>query len=201
MSWRSAVPCSTTCYGCGPGSVTIRGRAICTPARWRCCATMAGVSRYRRWPAFAAGDRALHSSRDFGDRVRPPHHAGRRQHRARGVAALRCRGPAAAGQAIDPGIGGDAAWAISPGRREVSRRGQCPGADGSRLLDLHAEEAGLRAVPTERGLRGTGTRRSGDLSAQGAEEVRGVAPGGGLHRDARRRVAGSHPGQRACSAA
>ena len=34
-------------------------------------------------------------------------------------------------------------------RREVSRRRQRAGADGSRRLDLHAEEAGLRAVSVE----------------------------------------------------
>ena len=36
---------STTCCGCGPGSAIIRARAICTPARWRCCAIMAGCFR------------------------------------------------------------------------------------------------------------------------------------------------------------
>ena len=41
---------------------------------------------------------------------------------------------------------------ISRRGRGVSRRRQRAGADGSRLLDLHAEEAGLRAVPAERGL-------------------------------------------------
>ena len=35
----------------------------------------------------------------------------------------------------------------------ISRRRQRAGTDGSGLLDLHAEEAGLRAVPVERGLR------------------------------------------------
>ena len=39
---RSAAPRRTTCCGCGPGSAIIRARAICMPARWRCCATMAG---------------------------------------------------------------------------------------------------------------------------------------------------------------
>ena len=46
--------------------------------------------------ALAAGDRALHGGGDRGDRVRSPHDAGRRQYRARGVAAVtrsrtRCR--------------------------------------------------------------------------------------------------------------
>ena len=40
--------------------------------------------------------------------------------------------------------------AVSRRRREFSRRRQRAGADGSRLLDLHAEEAGLRAVSAER---------------------------------------------------
>ena len=55
---------------------------------------------------------------------------------------------------------------------EVSRRRQRAGADGSGLLDLHAEEAGLCAVSAERGLRRPRARRSGDISAQGAEEDR-----------------------------
>ena len=42
MSPRSAAPRRTTCCGCGPGSATIRARAICMPAQQRCCATMAG---------------------------------------------------------------------------------------------------------------------------------------------------------------
>ena len=41
--------------------------------------------------ARAAGDRALYRGGDCRDRVRPPHHAGRRQYRARGVAAVRGR--------------------------------------------------------------------------------------------------------------
>ncbi len=71
-------------------------------------------------------------------------------------------------------------------RRRVSRRRQRAGTDGSGLLDLHAEEAGLRVVSAERGLRGTCTRRSGDVSAQGAEEDGYAAPRGRLHRHARR---------------
>ena len=70
--------------------------------------------------------------------------------------------------------------------RQVSRRRQRAGADGFGLLDLHAEKAGLRAVSAERGLRGAGAGRSGDLSAQGAEEDRDAAPGRGLRRHARR---------------
>ena len=43
---------------------------------------------------------------------------------------------------------------VSRRRRELSRRRQRAGADGSGFLDLHAEEAGLRAVSVERRLRG-----------------------------------------------
>ena len=67
------------------------------------------VSRYRGGLALAAGDRALYRRGDSGDRLRPPHHAGRRQYRARGVAAVRGGRAAAAGKAADPAIGGDAA--------------------------------------------------------------------------------------------
>ena len=109
------------------------------------------VPRHRARSAQPAGDRALHRGRDRRDRVRPPDHAGRRQYRTRGVAAVRGRGAAAAGQAADSSNWrrrcSDCAGA------EVTRRRQRAGADGSRLLDLHAEEAGLRAVPAERGLR------------------------------------------------
>ena len=68
----------------------------------------------------------------------------------------------------------------------ISRRGQRPGADGSRLVDLHAEEAGLRAVPAQRGLCGTGARRSGKLSTQGAEEDRRTSAGRGFRGHTRR---------------
>ena len=39
-------------------------------------------------------------------------------------------------------------------------------------IDLHAEEAGLRAVSAQRGLRRPRARRPGNVSAQGAEEDR-----------------------------
>ena len=138
----------------------------------------------------AAGDRALHRRGDCGDRVRPPHHAGRRQYRARGVAAVRGGRPAAAGQTADPATGRDAARRR---RRRVSRRRQRAGADGSGFLDLHAEEAGLRAVSAQRRLRGAGARRAGGLSAQGAEEDRRAAPGRGLRGDPRRSASGAQP--------
>ena len=73
---------------------------------------------------------------------------------------------------------------------DETRRRQRAGADGSGLLDLHAEETGLRAVSAERRLCGADARRSGDVSAQGAEEDRDAAPGRGLRRHARRRTAG-----------
>ena len=70
---------------------------------------------------------------------------------------------------------------------EKSRAGDsAQAADGPRLLDLHAEEAGLRAVPAERRLRGARARRSGDFSAQGAEEGGRAAPRRRVHRHARR---------------
>ena len=94
-----------------PQSACLRGRGAARS--WRC------VSRYRGRPAIAAGDRALYRRGDRRDRLRPPHHAGRRQYRARGVAAVRGGGAAAAGQAADPATGGDAARRR---RREVPRR-------------------------------------------------------------------------------
>ena len=57
-------------------------------------------------------------------------HAGRRQYRARGVAALRGRGTAAAGKAADPGIGGDVAGPLAGD--EKSRAGDSAQA----LMDL-----------------------------------------------------------------
>ena len=68
----------------------------------------------------------------------------------------------------------------------LSRGGQCPSADGPRLVDLRAEEAGLRAVPAQRGLCGTGARRSGKLSTQGAEEDRRTSAGRGFRGHTRR---------------
>src|ERR1700704_1984568 len=64
-----------------------------------------------------AGDRALPRRRHRRDRLRPPHHAGRRQYRARGVAAVRGRRAAAAGKAADSGFGDDAARRDRGGRR------------------------------------------------------------------------------------
>ena len=81
-----------------------------------------GVSGQRGRPARAAGDRPLHRGRDFSDRLRPPRHAGRRQHRARGVAIVRGRTAAAAGQAADSATGNDAARRFTRRRRGVSRR-------------------------------------------------------------------------------
>jgi endonuclease III len=65
------------------------------------------------------------------------------------------------------------------------------GVVGSRCHDLHAEETRLRAVSAERRLRGAHPRQSGDVSAQGAEEDRRVAAGGGVCGHARQRVAGA----------
>ncbi|CUU21050.1 AGspecific adenine glycosylase EC 322 CDS [Bradyrhizobium sp.] len=53
------------------------------------------------------------------------------------------------GQAADPATGGDAACGRSRRRRDVSRRRQRAGADGSGRLDLHAEEAGLLALSAQ----------------------------------------------------
>ena len=74
--------------------------------------------------------------------------AGRRQYRARGGAAVRGRGAAAGGQAADRPA---APRALAP---HAPRRRFRAGDDGSRRHDLHAEEAGLRAVSVERWLRG-----------------------------------------------
>ena len=143
-------------------------------------------------PYYGSGDR--------GDRLRPPDHAGRRQYRARGVAALRRRGTAAAGKAADPATGGDA----GSRRRRESRAGDSAQAlDGSRLLDLHAEEAGLRAVPAERGLHAARARGDQEtLSAQGAEEDRRAAAGARLSSSRAAMSSWFAPGRkRACSAA
>ena len=72
------------------------------------------------------------------------------------------------------------------------------GDDGSRRHDLHAEEAGLRAVPMDRALHGAGARRPGELSAQGRKEDRRAAPRRGIRGAARRRShsAAHAPGKR-----
>ena len=115
------------------------------------------------------------------------------------VSRLLCgRGAAAAGQAADPATGGD----VARRARQVSRRRQRAGADGSRLLDLHAEEAGLRAVSAQRGLRGAGARRSGD--AFRARRRRRPARCGGARPSSSRAAMNSWsaPGRKkACSAA
>ena len=161
MSRRSAAPRSTTCCGCGPGSAIIRGRATCTPARSRCCAIMAASfpdteEGLRALPGIGPYTAAAIAAIAFDRRTMPVD-----GNIERVVSRLFTRrGAAAAGEAADPGVGGDVAG-VPPGD-EVSRRRQRAGADGSRLLDLHAEEAGLRAVPAERRLRRARARRSGD---------------------------------------
>ena len=76
---------------------------------------------------------------------------------------------------------------LGPSRAgDVSRWRQRASVDGPRLLDLHAEEAGLCVMSVERGLRRPLARRSGDVSAQGAEEGGHAASRGRLHRHARR---------------
>ena len=61
---------------------------------------------------------------------------------------------------------------LAPTLRRTREPAMRAGADGSRRHDLHAEKAGLRAVSAERRLRRARSRRSGDVSAQGAEEDR-----------------------------
>src|ERR1700686_894033 len=131
------------------------------------------VSGHRARLTRTAGDRALYRRCNCRHRIRPPHHAGRRQHRARGVTAVRRRGAAAAGQTLDTTAGDNAA-------RPLARRRYAAGADGPWLLDLYPEETGLRAVSAEQRLCEPCARRSGNLSAQGAEENRGAAPRGGF---------------------
>ena len=120
---------STTCCGCGPGSAIIRGRAICTPARSRCWRDHGGCFRTPRKACDRCRGSGLHRGRDRGDRVRSPDHAGRRQYRARGVAAVRGRGTAAAGKAADPATGDDV---CSTAGDEKSRAGDSAQA----LMDL-----------------------------------------------------------------
>ena len=67
-----------------------------------------------------AGDRALYGGGDRRDRLRHQDHAGRRQYRARGVAALCGRRAAAAGQAAHTGIGGDVAGHLAPATRSLA---------------------------------------------------------------------------------
>jgi endonuclease III len=69
-------------------------------------------------------------------------------------------------------------------------------ADGSGVVHLFAEAAGLRLVSARRRMRGTYAGRSGDLSAQGTEEIRRVAARCGFRRLPRRRNSASQaPGE------
>ena len=60
--------------------------------------------------------------------------------------------------------------------------------DGSRRHHLHAEEAGLRALPVERRLRGAHARRRRDVSAANAQARRRAAPRRRLRCAPRRRL-------------
>ena len=75
------------------------------------------------------------------------------------------RGAAPEGEAGDPG----ARRGARPGRPAGRFRA---GADGSRRHDLHAEAAGLRALPLDGAVPGPRRGAPGDLSAQGAGERR-----------------------------
>ena len=104
--WRRRA--ATTCCAPGPGSAITRARAICTPARKPWLRDHGGTfPRRRRAPARAARHRRLHRGGDRGDRLRPAGGAGRRQCRARGVAAVRGRGGIAGGKAVDQGARAD----------------------------------------------------------------------------------------------
>ena len=202
MSRRSAARRRTTCCGCGPGSAIIRARATCTPARSRCCASMAGCfpnteEGLRALPGIGPYTAAAIAAIAFDVRTMPVD--GNIERVVSRLYAVEEPLPQA-----KPLIGELAATllGLSRRRREVSRRRQRAGADGSRLLDLHAEEAGLRAVSAERGLRRPRARRSGSVSAQGAEEDGNAAPRRGLHRHARRRSCWcGRARKKACSAA
>ena len=119
MSPRSAAPRRMTCCGCGPGSAIIRARAICMPARWPCCATMAGCFPIPRkacaqLPGIGPYTAAAIGAIAFDIRTMPVD-----GNIERVVSRLlRGRRAAAAGQAAHPGIGGDVARAGD----EVSRR-------------------------------------------------------------------------------
>ena len=203
MSRRSDGPRSTTCCGCGPGSATTRGRVTCMPARWRCCATMAGCFRTakkasRSLPGIGPYTAAAIAAIAFDRRTMPVD--GNIERVVSRLYAVEDALPQA-----KPLIQQLAATLLGPARAgdEKSRAG-----DSAQALmdlgsvDLHAEEAGLRAVPAERRLRVARTWRPGELSAQGAEEDGNAAPGRGLHRHPRRRVAGAHAARKkACSAA
>ena len=125
------------------------------------------ISRHRGGAARAARHRRLHGRRDRGDRVRPPRESGRRQYRARDRAAVRRRGGVAGRQAAHP-------RARRKSHAATPRRRFRAGDDGSRRHDLHAEETGLRALSVDGCLRGARARRSGELSAQGAEKKTGA---------------------------
>ena len=110
----------------------------------------------------AARHRRLYGRGHRGDRLRPAGRRGRRQCRARDVAARCDRDAAARRQAGDPRDRRRA------GAGDAARRFRA-GDDGSRRHDLHADAAALHALPAQRRLRGIAARRSRALSRQGAE--------------------------------
>ena len=158
-----AAPLDDVLQAPGPGSATTRAAATCMPARrpwWS--VTAAGFPRPRRrlseLPGIGPYTAAAIAAIAFDEPATP----GRRQYRARDRAAVRGRGRAAA----------------TPSRRSAPCRDAHAGAprrrfragdDGSRRHDLHAEEAGLRALSVERALRGARARRCRDISAQGRQ--------------------------------
>ena len=109
-------------------------------------------------PAGTARHRRLYGGGDRRDRLRPAGGRGRRQCRARRLAAVCDRDAAARGQAarsaphVERMVPADAAGRLRPGD------------DGSRRHDLHAAPAALHALPAARRLQRARRRRSRTLS-------------------------------------
>jgi hypothetical protein len=104
------------------------------------------VSGDGRRIARAARDRRLHVSGDRGDRLQRACGGGRRQCRARRLAAIRDRNAAAGGE---EGYSRACADADARGPARRFRTGD----DGSRRDAVHAEATGLPALPVARRLR------------------------------------------------
>ena len=119
-------------------------------------------SGYRGRPSGAPRHRRLHRGGDRGDCVQTPRGCDRRQHRAGDRTALCGRGRIAGGEDGNPRAG--RRTGAGPARRRLH-----PGDDGPRRHHLHAEEAGVRDLSVDGGMRGAGARRRRDVSQESPE--------------------------------
>ncbi len=182
-SMRSRPPVSTMCCALGPG--------LGYYARARNLHACAKAVVERHGGIFPSDVDALRALPGIGDYTAAAiaaiafdarGGAGRRKCRARGVAPVRGRRGIAGGQSQGSS---SLAASLLPAR---SRRRFRASVDGSRRHHLFTQAPGLRAVPVERCCASRiRARRSGDVSTQGAQARRPIAPWRGLCRASCRR--------------